>query len=198
LLFVSIIDAMRFCNWVHNGALPGGDTEDGAYTLIGGGVSPSNAATVTRNPGAKVCLPTEDEWYKAAYYQPSSQGGDSDSYWEYPTMSNVVPTKENPPGGNNSANYGRVLRGPAVVGMYSNSPSYYGTFDQAGNAFEWTETIDPSSNWRVWRGGDWDVGPSERRPPDAPTFTRSAEFNLAPPVPTPGFNVGFRVVAPVP
>jgi len=54
LLFVSIIDAMRFCNWVHNGAQPGGDTEDGAYTLLGGGASPSNAATVTRNPGAKV------------------------------------------------------------------------------------------------------------------------------------------------
>ena len=62
--YVSIIDAMRFGNWLHNGQ-GDGDTETGAYTLLGGTAIPANAATVTRNQGAKVFLPCEHEWYKA-------------------------------------------------------------------------------------------------------------------------------------
>jgi hypothetical protein len=40
----------------------------------------------------------KNEWYKAAYYQPASQGGDSDSYWAYPMKTNSVPSST-PPGG---------------------------------------------------------------------------------------------------
>jgi hypothetical protein len=42
--------------------------------------------------GATFFIPSEDEWYKGAYHQPSAQGGDTNDYWLYPTASNSVPT----------------------------------------------------------------------------------------------------------
>src|SRR6185295_16310335 len=62
--FVSCFDAIRFANWMNNGQ-GSGDTESGAYTLLGGTATPSNGFTVTRNAGATTFLTTEDEWYKA-------------------------------------------------------------------------------------------------------------------------------------
>ena len=56
---VSWFDAARYCNWLH-----GGETERGAYTL-----SESETA-VPRTGEARAFLPTEDEWYKASYYDP--------------------------------------------------------------------------------------------------------------------------------
>src|SRR5262249_17847780 len=83
---VSWGDAARFANWLANGQPTGaespGTTETGAYTLNGAITSPALMA-VSRNAGAKWILPTENEWYKAAYYQPAAKGGDSDGYWAY-------------------------------------------------------------------------------------------------------------------
>src|SRR5213083_2600604 len=61
--FVSFYDALRFANWMNNGQ-GSGDTETGAYTLLGGTATPSNGA-VTRNAGASIFLTSENEWYKA-------------------------------------------------------------------------------------------------------------------------------------
>ena len=59
----------------------------------------------------------------------------------YPTQSDDPPQAEVPPGGINSANYDGVFGSRATfVGSYTNAPSPYGTFDQAGNVFEWTDT----------------------------------------------------------
>jgi len=63
---VSYWDALRFINWLNNGQ-GDGDTETGAYTL--NGYNGSDGRTIERNPGAKWCLPSENEWYKAAYYK---------------------------------------------------------------------------------------------------------------------------------
>ena len=66
--YVSFWDALRFANWLHNGQPTGAQddstTEDGAYTLTPGHREQSRQ----RNAGARVFLPSEDEWYKAAYY----------------------------------------------------------------------------------------------------------------------------------
>jgi formylglycine-generating enzyme required for sulfatase activity len=67
--YVSYFDALRFANWLNNGQ-GAGDTETGAYTLLGGTATPSNGTTVTRNAGATIVLTSENEWYKAAYYDP--------------------------------------------------------------------------------------------------------------------------------
>ncbi len=52
VVFVSWYDSIRFANWMHNGMV-GGDTENGAYTLLGGTPTPTNGNTITRNTGAK-------------------------------------------------------------------------------------------------------------------------------------------------
>ena len=78
--YVNWYDAIRFANWLNNGQ-GNGDTETGAYTILGGTPIPSNGLiltypgtynTITRNPDAKIVLPTNDEWYKAAYFNPST------------------------------------------------------------------------------------------------------------------------------
>ena len=73
--YVSFFDSMRFVNWLENGQpTDGSGTESGVYTI-------GNGLNETRAPGATFFIPSEDEWYKAAYYQPAAQGGDTDSYW---------------------------------------------------------------------------------------------------------------------
>lgn len=59
--------AIRYCNWLHNGKRTGpqnsATTEDGAYP-VNGRVS---GLAFAKNNTAKYYLPTEEEWYKAAF-----------------------------------------------------------------------------------------------------------------------------------
>lgn len=86
--FVSWFDCARYCNWLHNKVNDPNstNTETGAYTLVDGqtsGIAPS------KNIGAYYYVPTENEWYKAAYYK----GGSIDAgYWTYATQSDNEPT----------------------------------------------------------------------------------------------------------
>jgi len=50
-----------------------------------------NAANPFRNSNAYYFLPSEDEWYKAAYYDPNANGG-AGGYWNYATGSDSAPT----------------------------------------------------------------------------------------------------------
>lgn len=143
---VSFYDALRFANWLHNGQASG-DTETGAYTLLGGTPTPSNGATVTRNPSARIFLPSEDEWFKAAYYDRSSQ-----SYFNWPAGSNGQIACTSATSEPNSANCSFSHFGDVSdVGSYTGSASPYGTFDQGGNLVEWNEAIVGTD--RVLRGG---------------------------------------------
>jgi formylglycine-generating enzyme required for sulfatase activity len=96
--FVNWGDAARFANWLQNGQPTGSQTasttEDGSYTL-NGATSEAALLAITRNPGASWVIPTENEWYKAAYHQ---NNGVMNDYWKYPTSSNTVPTSEPPAG----------------------------------------------------------------------------------------------------
>jgi sulfatase modifying factor 1 len=182
--YTSFYDALRFTNWLNNGQ-GAGDTENGAYTLIGGTAIPSNGLTVTRNPGAIVFLPSENEWYKAAYYD-----GLSATYFDYPTGTNTAPTCALPGATPNTANCGAVLDNGTDVGSYTGSASPYGTFDQAGNLSEWNEQIvEGVVFWRGVRGGDWNDASS------------SGSWSLAPGIGIPaseGARIGFRVASLVP
>ena len=60
--FVTWFDTIRYCNWLH-----GGDSERGAYDI-----STSNRVS-PRKKDARYFLPTENEWYKAAYYDPEKK-----------------------------------------------------------------------------------------------------------------------------
>lgn len=153
--YVSFWDASRFANWLHNGQRTGiqdnTTTEDGAYTLTSDGISNN---TVTRNPDAVIFVPTENEWYKAAYYD-----GDTAIYYDYPTGTDSVPSNVliEPDPGNNANFYqdGYTIGSPywrTEVGEFENSASPYGIFDQGGNVWEWNETITDLP-YRGIRGG---------------------------------------------
>jgi len=194
--WVSFFDAMRFVNWLHNGQPTGlqdsTTTENGVYT-ISDGVSEARAAA------ARFFIPTENEWYKAAYHQPLNEGGDTDDYWLYATRSNSLPTIatansvgdiSNP--GANVANHtfgadwnGENQNVTTVGSAGALSDSFHGTADQSGNIWEFTETLgnDPC---RHTRGGSFShVG----------TAMQSSLYNCADPT----FAVhylGFRVASP--
>ncbi len=167
--FVSVFDGMRFANWLNNGQGSSG-TESGAYTLLGGSAVPANATTVTRNPNAVIFLPREDEWYKAAYYEP---GASNDNYWKFGTRSDAAPTIatastngdiSNP--GPNVVNYsygadwnGQNGNVTTVGSAGPLSESYYHVADMTGNQYEFTETHWSSVPARfVYRGGSWADG----------------------------------------
>ena len=145
--YVSFYDAARFANWLHNGQPTGpqnvATTEDGAYTLSPGGIS-SNS--IVRNPGALVFVPSEDEWYKAAYYSPSTR-----VYFDYPARSDDQTTCAAAGAVANTANCNDAVTDFTDVASYTRSGSPVGTFDQGGNVSEWNERR--SSVLRGRRGG---------------------------------------------
>jgi len=165
--FVSFSDAIRFANWLHNGQPTGAQgattTEDGAYTI-------GSIGTVTRNAGATWVIPSEDEWYKVAYYDPTLGSG---GYWDYPTRSNTINTT--------MANYDNAVGRPSDVGSYG-YPSFYGSLDQGGNIREWTELI-PTAGSRNTRGGAYNFGGT----------TLASNFSVSESFGDEYRNLGFRV-----
>jgi formylglycine-generating enzyme required for sulfatase activity len=157
--YVSWFDAARFVNWLHNGATLGAGTENGAYNLSG-----ATNGIVIKNGGAKWWIPSEDEWCKAAYYK----GGSTNAgYWTFPTQSDTAPGNTTQ-GLRNQANYFNgfhsVTQLEALdatrnhltdVGAFTDSPSTYGTFDQAGNVEEWNDALGFGFDARGCRGGSW-------------------------------------------
>jgi formylglycine-generating enzyme required for sulfatase activity len=162
--WVSIYDAMRFANWLSNGQGTG-DTESGSYAMWQG--------LPSRQPNATWVVPTANEWYKAAYYDPRSQaqGGPpgDDHYWFYPTQSDTQPIRATATSTGNIANPGanvaNTMAGADWNGQDGNvtavgsagplSRSYYGTYDQGGNVAEWTPTELRGGAYDALMGGTW-------------------------------------------
>ena len=189
--YVSWYDSARFTNWVNNGQ-GAGSTETGAYTLSG------NTGIITKNVGATVYLPSEDEWYKAAYYDPTSGAGGGDNYWLHATRSDTAPTtgSANSTGdiSNPGANVANYAQGTDWNGQDGNvttvgsagalAESYFGTADQGGNVFEWNDAVISGSS-RGLRGGSFYY---------SELTLRASGRNSADPT-LEGTNFGFRVAS---
>ena len=157
-------DAARFANWMHNGQPTGAQdlttTEDGAYFLNGATID-AQLLAVTREADWQWAIPTTDEWYKAAYYK----GGSTNAgYWDYPTSNDTAPGRDMADPDGNNANYGGfgnpIPIEPGyyltVGGEFQDSESPYGTFDQGGNVWEWTEGLTDSQIYAWIYGGVMD------------------------------------------
>lgn len=163
------------------GAQSAGTTEQGAYTLDGK-TTGSQVARNTINPNTGVtptfALPTENEWYKVAYYK---GGGTTAGYWNYATQNDTPPGNDLLTSGSNSANYFStgnpsnlpnthdrftinsgdndfLLSHLTAVGMFAGTTTAYGVYDMNGNAFSWLETpVNPFDIEGTYvRGGTWD------------------------------------------
>ena len=162
---ISWNEAARFVNWLNTSK--GGF---GAYKYASGsnGVNDNitpwtvsdtldyDASNPFRSKRATYVLPSYNEWYKAAYYDPSKAG--TDKYWNYATGSDTPPTAVASGTSGGTAVYGSQS-GPAVV-TQAGGLSHYGVMGLGGNVFEWEETAtdltnnDGSEN-RGRRGGNW-------------------------------------------
>jgi len=156
--YVNWYEAARFANW-----LTSGDAYAGAYQFDTNGTLVAvdrNAALATY--GRIYVLPTENEWFKAAYYKPVNDGSyavHSDGVSEPP---NSYPIWGTTNGFNYSTNWswdGAVNAAPDYMwesgygGLEQN-----GTYDMCGNVFEWCESawdgqLDDMFEGRVIRGG---------------------------------------------
>ena len=165
VVFVSWFDAARMANWMVNGQ-GSGSTETGAYTLNG-----ATSGIILANAGAQVYIPTEDEWYKAAYYNAANQ-----TYSLYANGQNSITTAD--------ANYAFIVGSSTNVGFFTGDPSSYGSFDQGGNVWEWNDAVIAGSS-RGQRGGSW---------LDSDFFLASSYRSDGDPS-NENYNIGFRLAS---
>lgn len=111
--------AAQYANW-----LTSGDALLGAYTISAGKVTGINRS-YRNGAGQLYVLPTEDEWYRAAYFTGSG-------YSDYANGTGALPGK------GTDANYDDALVSPWAVGGGTNEQN--GTMNMMGNVFEWLET----------------------------------------------------------
>jgi len=194
--YVSWFDAARVANWLMNGSTGTSSTETGAYTLVGG---QTNGTVPAKNPGATFSIPTENEWYKAAYYK----GGSANAgYWNYATQSDATPKLVTAGStgigltgsGSNFANFERGADwngqdGNVTTVGTNGGPSAYGAFDMSGNVLEWNDLTGAAGSNRGFRGGAW----NSVSPYLGIFFTNNTPF------PSVEYNyIGFRLAASVP
>jgi hypothetical protein len=75
--------AAKYCNWLHSGKANSFVLNDNTASYTG--------VYLDKNPLATYYIPTENEWYKAAYYDPNKGGQGIPGYWNYATSSDNPP-----------------------------------------------------------------------------------------------------------
>jgi formylglycine-generating enzyme required for sulfatase activity len=188
--FVSWNESARFVNWLNTST-----GNPAAYKFTTSGVNDNialwasgdagfDASNPYRNSLAKYWLPSYNEWYKAAYYNPNDS-----TYYDFANGSNTAPTAVASGTTAGTAVYGQPFaQGPADV-TNAGGLSPYGVMGLEGNFFEWEEssfdlTNSVGSSARAVRGGGWF---------NASTLL-SSSLRLGY-LPSDEFNIGFRVAS---
>jgi hypothetical protein len=169
---VSWYEAAQFCNY-----LTSGDKGLGAYQLGTDGSITVDRVSAISAYGTVYVIPTEDEWYKAAYYKPDGSG-----YSLYANGLNTVPSP-------NGWNYAGDLYINTPWDVGTGTEEQNGTFDMMGNVWEWNETLfDIESSVRSARGGSFYVVHN-----DYFTLASTARHNMYPY--DEYWTVGFRIAS---
>jgi sulfatase modifying factor 1 len=169
---VSWYEALQFCNY-----LTSGDKSKGAYQFSGNNTNPGSFLGIDRASsistyGTTYVIPTEDEWYKAAYFKPNGSG--------YSLYANGTSTA--PVAGVNSNYNGGAIGSPWNI--TNGTQEQNGTFDMMGNVWEWNETLIFGS-YRGFRGGSCDYYDFGLRSSDRDYGTPDNEYDY----------IGFRVAS---
>jgi sulfatase modifying factor 1 len=158
-------ESAAFVNWLntskgfqpaYNLTWSGGTWSMALWTATDSGYDASN---LYRNSLTKYFLPSENEFYKAAYGKSDGSG-----YYLYPTASNTAPTAVASGTSAGTAVYKQDWgQGPASV-YEAGGLSSYGTMGQGGNIWGWEESAydgnnDSVTEFRGIRGGEW-IGPA--------------------------------------
>jgi formylglycine-generating enzyme required for sulfatase activity len=175
---VSWNEAARFVNWLNTST--GGSA---AYNFTTGGVNDNialwtaadtldyEATNPYRSKRATYVLPSFNEWYKAAYYNPTNS-----TYYDYANGSNTAPSAVASGNLNDTAVYNQSFgQGPADVNL-AGGLSPYGVMGLGGNVYEWEESSgdlanSSGSSSRGIRGGVWSTSPATCRRRLATTTT---------------------------
>jgi hypothetical protein len=125
---VSLYEAMKYCNY-----LTSGDVTLGAYQFSGETYTGTDRALAVTTYGTVYALPTENEWYKAAFFKTDASG-----YSLYANGTDTAPAE------GTDANYNMAV-GSAWAGG-TGTTEQNGTFDMAGNVWEWLENSSGAIN----------------------------------------------------
>jgi sulfatase modifying factor 1 len=168
---VSWYEAAQFCNY-----LTSGDKSQGAYQFSGDNANPGGFEGIDRDSavstyGIIYVLPTEDEWYKAAYYT-------GNGYSTYANGTDTAPIK------GDDTNHDNAIGHPWNVG--DGTMEQNGTFDMMGNVFEWNASLITRSSRGV-RGGSytdashtgWYIGSSRQGESNPYNEFRDVGFRVA-------------------
>lgn len=140
---VTWYEAAKFCNW-----LTTTDAYTGVYQFDGGGSYLGMDRSYRNGSGVAYVLPTENEWYKAAYFKPDASG-----YSLYANGSGATPLDvytPNQTGWNYNGSSTTNMGAPWAVG--GSMEEQNGTYDMMGNVWEWTEEAQASGNGNFWGG----------------------------------------------
>lgn len=148
--FVNWFSAARFVNWLNAGQ-PTNSTamNSGVYTVNSSTSGAIVSRSITNSFANTYVLPSQDEWYKAAFFVSGS------TYRSFATGSNTAPSLTTTFTIPNAGNGGNVSAIPVNVGSYTNaSQSAWGMYDMFGNVGEMTDTtLTAGSTSYVWVGG---------------------------------------------
>jgi len=184
-------EVARFVNWLNTstGHSPAYKFDSGGDFQLWYPRDPGyNPANPFRNSQAVYFLPSTDEWYKAAYYDPATQ-----TYFDFATGSDTAPIPVASGTAPGTAVWNQ-LAGPADVEL-AGGASPYGTVGQSGNVLEWEESAfdlvnDLPTEVRGLRGGDYRLTIS--------TLDLSSRFRNRAGLTSPLQDSGFRIASVVP